>query len=360
MAQAELASAEAYFYEGQLKLAKQQAKRAKAGFLDGTPNWINADDILAFEVPKTQLKPSPRRPSMTLKTGLATALVAAVVAALVTAPPPARRDLARGHRAWWMRRAAAASRRSGSIEIVRNYLTKQPRDPGRDDHRARQAAGATSRPSSSKKPSARMPRRIFRSPARLCRRQSRRRRHRGRVLRLQLRLLQTRASRLVKLVDERRQGARRAEGAADLRRRFRGGRQGRARRRRSRANISRCIRSCSASPARPTRRRSCSIAERARARHRATARRTWRATTSRRRSKRRASSPQKLGLQGTPLYLIGDKVMPGAPDDLYDQLKEKVAEVRKEGCARSARAPATTAARLHPPGCRFAERRKSW
>ena len=53
MAQAELASAEAYFYEGQLKRAKQQAKRAKAGFVDGTPNWIRADDILAFEVPRT-------------------------------------------------------------------------------------------------------------------------------------------------------------------------------------------------------------------------------------------------------------------------------------------------------------------
>ena len=52
MAQAALASAEAYFYEGQLKLAKQQAKRAKEGFLDGTPNWIKADDILTFEVPR--------------------------------------------------------------------------------------------------------------------------------------------------------------------------------------------------------------------------------------------------------------------------------------------------------------------
>jgi predicted Zn-dependent protease len=52
MAQAELASAEAYFYEGQLKLAKQQAKRAKAGLINGTPNWIRADDILAFELPR--------------------------------------------------------------------------------------------------------------------------------------------------------------------------------------------------------------------------------------------------------------------------------------------------------------------
>jgi protein-disulfide isomerase len=42
---------------------------------------------------------------------------------------------------------------------------------------------------------------------------------------------------------------------------------------------------------------------------------------------------QKLGLQGTPLYLIGDKVLPGAPDDLYDQLLKDVAEVREKGCS---------------------------
>src|SRR6478736_300547 len=60
LAQAELASAEAYFYEGRLKLAKQQAKRAKAGFVDGTPNWLRADDILAFEMPTTNCA-TPRR-----------------------------------------------------------------------------------------------------------------------------------------------------------------------------------------------------------------------------------------------------------------------------------------------------------
>jgi len=42
---------------------------------------------------------------------------------------------------------------------------------------------------------------------------------------------------------------------------------------------------------------------------------------------------QKLNLQGTPLFLIGDRVVPGAPDDLYDQLKAKVVEVREKGCA---------------------------
>ncbi|HEX5930903.1 MAG TPA: DsbA family protein [Methyloceanibacter sp.] len=40
----------------------------------------------------------------------------------------------------------------------------------------------------------------------------------------------------------------------------------------------------------------------------------------------------KLGLQGTPLYLIGDRMIPGAPDDLYDQLVAKVAEIREKGC----------------------------
>jgi len=41
---------------------------------------------------------------------------------------------------------------------------------------------------------------------------------------------------------------------------------------------------------------------------------------------------QSLGLQGTPLYLIGDRIIPGAPDDLYEQLVEKVTEVREKGC----------------------------
>jgi protein-disulfide isomerase len=44
---------------------------------------------------------------------------------------------------------------------------------------------------------------------------------------------------------------------------------------------------------------------------------------------------QSLGLQGTPLYLIGDRTIPGAPDDLYDQLVENVEIIRKEGCKAS-------------------------
>ena len=41
---------------------------------------------------------------------------------------------------------------------------------------------------------------------------------------------------------------------------------------------------------------------------------------------------QKLELQGTPFYLIGDRTIPGAPEDLHDQLVEKVKEVREKGC----------------------------
>jgi protein-disulfide isomerase len=41
---------------------------------------------------------------------------------------------------------------------------------------------------------------------------------------------------------------------------------------------------------------------------------------------------QKLELQGTPFYLIGDRTIPGAPEDLHDQLVDKVKEVREKGC----------------------------
>lgn len=41
---------------------------------------------------------------------------------------------------------------------------------------------------------------------------------------------------------------------------------------------------------------------------------------------------QRLGVQGTPFYLIGDRVLPGAPEDLYEQLVARVEDVRKNGC----------------------------
>lgn len=52
IAKAELASAQAYFYEGKLKLAKTQAERAKSKFPPHSANWIKADDILKYEPPK--------------------------------------------------------------------------------------------------------------------------------------------------------------------------------------------------------------------------------------------------------------------------------------------------------------------
>jgi protein-disulfide isomerase len=42
---------------------------------------------------------------------------------------------------------------------------------------------------------------------------------------------------------------------------------------------------------------------------------------------------KKLGVNGTPHFLVGDKSIPGAPDDLHDQLEKLVTEFRKNGCA---------------------------
>jgi len=40
----------------------------------------------------------------------------------------------------------------------------------------------------------------------------------------------------------------------------------------------------------------------------------------------------KLGIQGTPHFLVGDRVIPGAPENLLEQIQKTVMEVRKEGC----------------------------
>jgi protein-disulfide isomerase len=41
----------------------------------------------------------------------------------------------------------------------------------------------------------------------------------------------------------------------------------------------------------------------------------------------------KMGINGTPHFLVGDRSIPGAPQDLYDQLSTHVGELRKSGCA---------------------------
>ena len=40
----------------------------------------------------------------------------------------------------------------------------------------------------------------------------------------------------------------------------------------------------------------------------------------------------KLGIQGTPHFLVGDRIIPGAPENLLEQMQKMVAEVRKDGC----------------------------
>lgn len=41
---------------------------------------------------------------------------------------------------------------------------------------------------------------------------------------------------------------------------------------------------------------------------------------------------KKMGINGTPHFLVGDKSIPGAPEDLHDQLKILIADFRKSGC----------------------------
>jgi protein-disulfide isomerase len=41
---------------------------------------------------------------------------------------------------------------------------------------------------------------------------------------------------------------------------------------------------------------------------------------------------RKLGINGTPHFLVGTKSIPGAPDDLHDQLEALVTGFRKDGC----------------------------
>ena len=138
-----------------------QAKRAKAGLIDGTPNWIKADDILAFEIPRPQLTVAPGDLSMTPKTGLATALVAAVVAALVTAATLL---------VIWRAAPGVVDAPSAALDekkitdIVHSYLTKNPEIlvemTNELDKRQRQSRRRSSRRSSARTPTPCSARRI--------------------------------------------------------------------------------------------------------------------------------------------------------------------------------------------------------
>jgi protein-disulfide isomerase len=40
----------------------------------------------------------------------------------------------------------------------------------------------------------------------------------------------------------------------------------------------------------------------------------------------------KMGIQGTPHFIVGDRIVPGAPENLLELLDKHVSDVRKEGC----------------------------
>ena len=40
----------------------------------------------------------------------------------------------------------------------------------------------------------------------------------------------------------------------------------------------------------------------------------------------------KMGIQGTPHFIVGDRIVPGAPENLAELLGKHVTEVRKDGC----------------------------
>ena len=42
---------------------------------------------------------------------------------------------------------------------------------------------------------------------------------------------------------------------------------------------------------------------------------------------------QKMGIQGTPHFLVGDRVIPGAPGNLLETMTGHIAELRKTGCS---------------------------
>jgi protein-disulfide isomerase len=42
---------------------------------------------------------------------------------------------------------------------------------------------------------------------------------------------------------------------------------------------------------------------------------------------------QRMGVQGTPHFLVGDRSIPGAPQNLLEQMTGHVAELRKTGCS---------------------------
>lgn len=55
LAQADLASAQAAFYRGDIKTARELAARAKTRFPVGSPGWVKADDIVSTKLPEAPI-----------------------------------------------------------------------------------------------------------------------------------------------------------------------------------------------------------------------------------------------------------------------------------------------------------------
>ena len=69
LADADLASAQAAFARGDNKTARELAARAKQRFPIGSPGWVRADDIVAFNK-NLQAKPASNRSMITNKDDL--------------------------------------------------------------------------------------------------------------------------------------------------------------------------------------------------------------------------------------------------------------------------------------------------
>ena len=190
LADADLASAQAAFARGDNKTARELAARAKTRFPVGSPGWVKADDIVAFNKGKQARFASVNDVKKDNRNDI----------------EPARRTPDRSRNVRWRRRprrsaqAQTFSRRPapGNRRHRQGLSAGASRgDAGRDGRAGEAPAGGRSREAS------RRGHREQRHPVQLTAsgraRQSARQCHDGRVLRLQLRLLQARAVRHARL-----------------------------------------------------------------------------------------------------------------------------------------------------------------
>ena len=180
LADADLASAQAAFARGDNKTARELAARAKMRFPVGSPGWVRADDIVAFN--KNGQKPASYRSvnakrtiAMTLIPRIAISIAAAMLAGACrrAAPAPAQ--------------SFSADQRHEIESIIKDYLLAHPevlQDVMAELEKRQQEADAEKHRAAVVREQ-RHPVQ-FAPPGRA--RQSARQRHDGRVLRLQLRL----------------------------------------------------------------------------------------------------------------------------------------------------------------------------